>query len=527
MSTQSDSQNNLGNHSLSQPMGRKKILVVDDDPLVLSILSSILSDNQYEVETAENGILALAAINDSFHLLISDFEMPEMSGLELIKAIRKSGNDIPIVILTGNQEISVALEALKLGANEYVIKDENIADTVLTSISNSLERKMLLDQNTRLIDNLMKAKDAAEKANEAKSDFLAKMSHDLKTPLNAILGYTQLMTIDSDEPLGEDSIQSLDQIFKAGNHLLELINDILDLSAIEAGKLKVVIEKIDLISVIQESLILIRPTSEKQKIKIIDETKSHGSLYVLADSLRLKQVLLNLLSNGIKYNSLKGTLTLSLTIDSSQVRVDIRDTGPGIPEEKMKTLFEKFNRLGAEKTKIEGTGIGLNICQNLIELMSGGLSVKSELGKGSCFSISIPMSTKGRNDQDLSSKSMERLNILYINPQDEVVEILKNIMMPRPFIKLSIAENSQEGIELASIHSPKLIFLGINPDDQGGIELFEKLKENPKTTNIPLVTFAKKENFSKSENLPEFFDILTFPVNSIQLLSTIESALEI
>ena len=522
---QSSSQNNPEENSL--PVGRKKILIVDDDPLILSILSSILSENHYEVETAGNGNQALATINDSFHLLLSDFQMPEMNGLELIKVLRKSGKDIPIVILTGNQEISVALDALKLGANEYVIKDENIAETVLTAISNALERKMLLDQNTRLIDNLMKAKDAAEKANEAKSDFLAKMSHDLKTPLNAILGYTQLMTTDSDEPLGEESIESLNQIFKAGNHLLELINDILDLSAIEAGKLKVVIEKIDLISVIQESLILIRPTSEKQNIKIIDETKGHESLYVLADSLRLKQVLLNLLSNGIKYNSLKGTLTLSLTTDGSQVRIDIRDTGPGILEEKMNTLFEKFNRLGAEKTKIEGTGIGLNICQNLIELMSGSLSVKSELGKGSCFSTSIPISIKGRNDQDLSSKNIERLNILYINPEDEVVETLKNIMMPRPFIKLSIAENSQEGLKLASIQNPKLIFLGLSSDNQADLGVIEKLKNNPETAGIPLVTFVKKDEGTELTNLDKLFDTLTFPTISIKLLSTIESALEI
>ena len=231
------------------PTGKKKILVVDDDSLVLSILSSLLSENHYQVETAEDGKQALKLLDDSFDLLLSDLEMPEMNGLQLLERLRKSGNNIPVVILTGNQEISVALNALKVGANDYVIKDENITETVLTAIANSLERKMLLDQNSRLIENLMKAKENAEKANKAKSDFLAKMSHDLKTPLNAILGYTELMIVDPDEPLDDGSIDNLNQIFQAGNHLLELINDILDLSAIEAGKLKVVIEKIDVISI--------------------------------------------------------------------------------------------------------------------------------------------------------------------------------------------------------------------------------------------------------------------------------------
>jgi two-component system, sensor histidine kinase and response regulator len=507
------------------PTGKKKILVVDDDALVLSILSSLLSESHYEVETAENGKQALATLDDSFDLLLSDLEMPEMSGLELLESLRKSKNNIPVVILTGNQEISVALDALKLGANDYVIKDENITETVLTAISNSLERKMLLDQNSRLIENLMKAKDDAEKANKAKSDFLAKMSHDLKTPLNAILGYTELMIIDPDEPLDEGSVDSLNQIFKAGNHLLELINDILDLSAIEAGKLKVVIEKIDVISIIQESLVLIRPSAGKNSIKILDETKDMKPLLVLADSLRLKQVLLNLLSNGIKYNSIKGTLTIGLTGEGDRVRINVRDTGPGIPQEKMKTLFEKFNRLGAEKTNIEGTGIGLNICRNLIDLMNGSLNVESEMGKGSCFSISVPLSHKGLDEnEDHPAASKNCFEILLINPQDDDLEKLRNMLIPRPFIKLSIVENDSQGIKRAV--GQKLIILSLQSKED--INTLEQLKDDPTTATIPIVALTNKDQLTELESPPnQLFACLTYPINSIQLLATIESALEI
>jgi two-component system, sensor histidine kinase and response regulator len=504
---------------------KKKILIVDDDSLVLSILSSLLSESHYEVETAENGKQALATLDDSFDLLLSDLEMPEMDGLELLKSLRKSKNNIPVVILTGNQEISVALNALKLGANDYVIKDENITETVLTAISNSLERKMLLDQNSRLIENLMKAKDDAEKANKAKSDFLAKMSHDLKTPLNAILGYTELMIIDPDEPLDDGSVDSLNQIFKAGNHLLELINDILDLSAIEAGKLKVVIEKIDVISIIRESLVLIRPSAGKHSIKILDETKEMNPLLVLADSLRLKQVLLNLLSNGIKYNSIKGTLTISLTGEDDRVRINIRDTGPGIPQEKMKTLFEKFNRLGAEKTNIEGTGIGLNICRNLIDLMSGSLNVESEMGEGSCFSISIPLSPKGLEGKEGQPTATKKcFEILFINPQDDDLEKLRNMLIPRPFIKLSIAETGQQGIKQAS--EQKLIILGMQSEED--FNILKQLKDDPTTAIIPIVALTNKDQLKGLESHPSsFFACMTYPINSIQLLATIESALEI
>jgi two-component system, sensor histidine kinase and response regulator len=507
------------------PTGKKKILVVDDDALVLSILSSLLSESHYDVETAENGKQALATLDDSFDLLLSDLEMPEMNGLELLESIRKSQNNIPVVILTGNQEISVALNALKLGANDYVIKDENITETVLTAVANSLERKMLLDQNSRLIENLMKAKDDAEKANKAKSDFLAKMSHDLKTPLNAILGYTELMIIDPDEPLDEGSVDSLNQIFKAGNHLLELINDILDLSAIEAGKLKVVIEKIDVISIIQESLVLIRPSASKHSIKILDETKDMNPLLVLADSLRLKQVLLNLLSNGVKYNSIKGTLTIGLTGEGDRVRINVRDTGPGIPQEKMKTLFEKFNRLGAEKTNIEGTGIGLNICRNLIDLMNGSLNVESEIGKGSCFSISVPLSPKGQDGkEDHLTTSKNCFEILLINPQDDDLEKLRNMLIPRPFIKLSIAENGQQGIKRAS--AQKLIILGVQSEED--FNILKQLKDNPTTAAIPIVALTNKYQLKGLQSPPNsLFACLTYPINSIQLLATIESALEI
>lgn len=525
MTISKNSPENSSESFRSLPTNKKKILIVDDDSLVRSILSSLLSENHYQIETAEDGKQAITTLDDSFDLILSDLEMPEMNGLQLLETLRKSGNNIPVVILTGNQEISVALNALKVGANDYVIKDENITETVLTAIANSLERKMLLDQNSRLIENLMKAKENAEKANKAKSDFLAKMSHDLKTPLNAILGYTQLMIVAPDEPLDDGSIENLNQIFHAGNHLLELINDILDLSAIEAGKLKVVIEKIDVISIIQESLALIRPSASKNSIKIIDETQDHNSIMVLADSLRLKQVLLNLLSNGIKYNSIKGALRVSLSTNGDEGTINIQDTGPGIPEEKIEKLFENFNRLGAEKTNIEGTGIGLNICRHLVDLMSGRLNIKSDLGKGTCFSITIPLSTKNSSDKDSTSETeSERFEILFINPQSDDLAKLRNMFSPRPFIKLSIAESGPQGIKQAEKSIPKLIILGCQSESDPN--LLQTLKENTKTKNIPVVLLTEK-NLANEKDSTLYFANLTYPINPIQLLATIESALEI
>ncbi len=371
------------------------ILIVDDDPFIRELLAEFLLCDYPLVDTAESGDQAMTMCGQGadYQIIVSDLEMPGMHGLDLIKNLRKSGNDTPIIVLTGNKDVSIALTALKNGANEYVVKDENIGDTVSTAIESALERKRLIDQNAQLIIHLTQAKEEAEKANCAKSDFLAKMSHDLKTPLNGIMGFAQLLLTDEDEPPSEWYKESLEQISKAGNHLLELINQILDLAAIEAGKIKVVIEDINVIPIIKESLVLIKPTASKREIEIVERI-GHESLFVAGDSLRVKQVLLNLLSNGVKYNSKGGTLTVTLEKTADKARIHVRDTGPGIPEDKMEDLFDSFNRLGAEKTGVEGTGIGLNICKSFIDLMNGSLDIESKVGEGSCFSFSLPLSRK-------------------------------------------------------------------------------------------------------------------------------------
>lgn len=370
-------------------------MVVDDDAFIRDLLADVLQAEGFLVKTAESGDQAMGLYLDGgdYQVIVSDLEMPGMHGLELIKTLRESGSDTPIVVLTGNKDISTALKALKNGANEYVLKDENTGDVVATAIHSALERKRLIDHNKQLILDLTQAKEDAEKANRAKSDFLARMSHDLKTPLNGIMGFTQMMLTDEDEPPGEFARDSLEQIAQAGMHLLELISQILDLASIEAGKIKVVIEDIDVVPIIHQCLDLIRPSALRREIQLVNGTDLQ-TLVVAGDSLRIKQVLLNLLSNGVKYNSPGGTLTVALSDMGEQARICVRDTGPGIPEDKMASLFESFNRLGAEKTGVEGTGIGLNICKSFVALMQGALDVESKVGEGSCFSFSVPLAKK-------------------------------------------------------------------------------------------------------------------------------------
>lgn len=250
--------------------------------------------------------------------------------------------------------------------------------------------RLVAKKNDELLEKnkeLELAYEGAEVANKAKSDFLSSMSHELRTPLNAILGFSQLITMDTKE---EETRESSQEVINAGNHLLSLIEEILDLSKIESGATELSIEKFCLNEILNNTLTLINPIAEKCSIQI--DNKVSTSFNINVDEMRFKQVLLNLLSNAIKYNSENGKVIIDSSIDNNMLRLSITDTGNGLTPEQLNNLFEPFERLGAENSNIEGTGLGLKISKDLIELMGGTITVESTVGKGSSFIIHIPLS---------------------------------------------------------------------------------------------------------------------------------------
>lgn len=245
---------------------------------------------------------------------------------------------------------------------------------------------------------LIAAKNEAEAANRAKSDFLSRMSHELRTPLNAILGFAQLLKADPDVAQSEVQVDNVDHILQAGWHLLELIDEVLDLAKIESGRRGVNLSSVPLRQALINCVALSRIGAERRGIRILCDFDAVGLVCVRADAMHLKQVLINLLTNAIKYNRDNGRIELRAEIAASRVRLLIGDTGAGIPQAKLAELFQPFNRLGAEFTQIEGTGIGLVICKRLVELMGGTITVETEVGRGSTFCIELARGEDAGND---------------------------------------------------------------------------------------------------------------------------------
>ncbi|MDA3868349.1 MAG: HAMP domain-containing sensor histidine kinase [Gammaproteobacteria bacterium] len=252
---------------------------------------------------------------------------------------------------------------------------------------------MMIDiaERKKYEDELILARNVAEQASQVKSQIISRMSHEFRTPLNAISGFAQMLEVNPEEPLSDWQKQKVEQILKSSDHLLELVNDLLDLAAIEASKIKMHLQPVNLMMHVQESLDLMQPLADKHQVTVRITRASSAEQYVQADRIRLKQVLLNLISNAIKYNHPNGSVNISWLLTSAgTVRINITDTGTGISEVDKPSVFEPFNRLYLQDNGIEGSGIGLAISRQLLERMDGKIGVISRLGEGSTFWVELP-----------------------------------------------------------------------------------------------------------------------------------------
>ena len=344
---------------------------------------------------------------------------------------------------------------------------------------------------------LIQAKNAAEAGSRVKSEFLASMSHELRTPLNAILGFSQLFGMDRDLP--EDSKEQAREIERAGQHLLSLVNDLIDLARIEAGKLELSPEPVSVKSVVDDSLAMMAPIACKQGIELVDENSKGLETTVRTDYVRLRQVVINLLSNAIKYNRPQGIVRLSCHMNDGKVRISIADTGPGIPADKQSRVFNTFDRLGAEGGTIEGTGIGLVITKRIVEAMDGSIGFESTEGQGSTFWVEFPANdtvalptskvAAPASVPEAISRPTVRPVVLYIEDNLMNLRLMQQIFK-RKDLELRDAHTAETGIELARAEPPVLILMDINLPGMDGYEALKALKTDARTAHIPVVAVS-------------------------------------
>jgi PAS domain S-box-containing protein len=421
-------------------------------------------------------------------------------------------------------------------------KQERIIGYLLIGTDNTA-RKQTEAEKTRLADtlksansNLQLAKAEAERANLAKSDFLSSMSHELRSPLNAILGFAQLLDSGTPPPTHSQK-DCVDQIMQAGWYLLELINEILDLALIESGKLSMSSEPVSLAEVLADCQGMIEPQARKSGITVNFSQFQHA-LFVKADRTRAKQIFINLLSNAIKYNRVGGSVEVTCTERADhRVRVTVRDTGGGLPSDKLALLFQPFNRLGQEGGIEEGTGIGLVVCKRLVELMGGAIGAESRVGVGSEFWVELkacqppvmaaPAAPATATAPAETPAGQPQTTVLCVEDNPANLLLVARLLARRPDIRLISAKDGRSGVELARSALPDVILMDINLPGVSGLTALRILSSDPGTAHIPVLALsanAMPRDIQKGLDAG-FFRYLTKPIRLEEFMLALDSAL--
>ena len=423
---------------------------------------------------------------------------------------RKNGETFPI-------DLSIA---------EVKLDDKLIFTGIVRDIT---QRKLVENQ-------LLEAKEDAERANHAKSDFLSRMSHELRTPLNAILGFAQILEMDE---LSPSQTESVHHIIKAGRHLTALINEVLDIARIESGRQELSLEPLKISELLSDVSILMSPLATERNIHFQMPNPGKCDIHIIADLQRLKQVLLNLMSNALKYNHDAGKVELFCEEHQDGIlRINVRDTGPGIAPDNLKRVFEPFERLDADAKGVEGSGVGLALSKALVEAMGGVLGLDSQLGKGSTFWIELPTVERNPTEiktQQLLQESLELpsfnnniATVLYIEDNIANFRLVEVALSHRPHINLMTAMQGELGLDLALRHQPDLILLDIHLPVLMGDKVLARLKAQPETQRIPVVVISADATRSKIDKLlaAGAHSYLTKPFNIKELLHTVDTLLE-
>jgi signal transduction histidine kinase len=495
------------------------------------------------------------ALRRSPDLLLVDFSVPGFGGMDAQELAQQRCPDVPLIFVSGSIGEEGAVERLRAGATDYVLKHrlDKLAPAVARAITEAANRRAReradqelrrlnaeledrVAERTRSLEQAMRdveqARAAADAANTAKSEFLSRMSHDLRTPLNAVLGFAQLL---EQEASSETQQAYVRQIMTGGRHLLALIEEVLDLSRIEAGRLALSLENVDVRDALNGVMALIEPLAAQRGVTLATVSGTHPWC-VRADPRRLNQVLMNLLSNAVKYNREQGTVRIAVTAPRDRtVRIAVEDTGRGLTPDQMARLFTPFERLGAEATDVEGTGLGLAVVKGLIGAMAGQVGVESVAGIGSTFWVELPedepraaadaeRAASDAADAGAPPRPHDAVTVLYIEDNPANTFLVESALRRRPTVQLKTAATGADGIEQALTAAPDVILLDLNLPDMSGANVLTRLRAEAAVADVPIVVLSADATPASQQRLLAIgaTAYLTKPLNIKRLLTLID-----
>jgi PAS domain S-box-containing protein len=522
-------QKKLDQRLRDQQFYTRSLIESNIDAIMTTDPSGIITDVNKQME-ALTGCTRDELIGAPFKSYFTDPERAE-AGIKLVLSGKKV-TDYELTARARDGKKTV----VSYNATTFYDRDRKLQG-VFAAARDVTERKRFEQALQETNVELESAKSAAEKANLAKSDFLSSMSHELRSPLNAILGFAQLMEADSPLPTASQK-ESIAHILQAGWHLLKLINEILDLAVIESGKVSLSPESVSVAEVMSECQAMMEPQAQQRGIRMTFFL-CDKPIFVRADRTRLKQIVINLLSNAIKYNREHGTVEVKCAATSPErIRISVKDTGAGLPPEKLAQLFQPFNRLGQEAGGVAGTGIGLVVTKRLAELMTGALGVESAVGKGSVFwiellSTSAPALAVEENEpaeivHPPAPAGAPQRTLLYVEDNPANMKLVEQLIARRPDIRLLTAVTGTLGIQLALDSRPTVILMDINLPGISGIEALKILRADPATAHIPVVALsanAMPRDIAMGLEAG-FFRYLTKPIKVKEFMETLNTALE-
>jgi|GEM_PF-2310674 len=499
------------------------ILVVDDLAANRRLVGTWLGHAGYRVSEAQDGGRALELVRSAGpDLVVLDVNLPDLSGLEVCRRIKADPalTGLPVLHTSATSILSEdRIEALDGGADAYLTMP--VPSGEFLAVVRSLLRLRRAEQEMKV------ARAEAEAANRAKSEFISRMSHEFRTPLNAILGFAQLLELDE---LTADQRESVGHVLRAGRHLVDLVNEVLDISRIEAGRMALSMEPVDAAAVVGETLALLGPEAAQREVQL-RWPEPPAPCWVRADRQRLLQVLLNLVSNAVKYNRVDGWVSVSCHAAGGRARVEVADSGIGIAPEAMPRLFQAFERLGAGAMGVDGTGLGLALSRRLAEAMGGTVEAESQPGRGSRFWIDLETLPAPDGDDasapDVVDGGEPVRTLLYVEDNLSNIRLVERILAARPAVRLVTALQGRIALDLARRHLPDLVLLDLNLPDVPGIEVLQRLRGEAGLADTPVVVLSADASPGQRRRLEEAgaAEYLTKPLDVRRFLEILDGIL--